>query len=227
MIEGIRKVLFVDWPAHPIRRLCLDLRVMLILVLCSSCNQSPITYSIEEQYDIAFARAVNMSNQLEFSFHLEHDRVPFDQEIFFVATFTNTMDRPLVFREPRQYGVLEADYPDTTLLFTVKPITEGVSLSYPLYVHPIKALHKVEPDEFVTLPPGGSREIRLRLPHIAGSLLDQFPLPIGQYLVHMTYMNYDIGNRVELNSHWRYADLNAWVGGVEANPVALTITPEE
>ena len=42
----------------------------------------------------------------------------------------------------------------------------------------------------------------------------------------MTYMNYDIGYQVEKNGETRHADINAWVGEVEANPVVFTITEE-
>jgi len=221
-------MLFARWSARPIRRLYLVLLAMLTLALCSGCSQSPvITYSIEEQYDLAFTRSVNMRNQLEFSFYLERDHVPLDQEIFFIATFTNTLDHPLVFREPRQHGVIEQVYPDTTLLFSVKSISEGTSVRYPFQGLIEKFPEAVTPDEFVTLPPHGSREIRLQLPHLAGTLSKEFPLPLGQYRVHMTYMNYDIGYQVERNGETRYVDINAWVGEVEASPVVLSVTPEE
>jgi len=221
-------MLSARWSALPIRRLCLGLLAVITLVLCSGCSQpSVMTYSIEEQYDLAFTRSDNMRNQLEFSFHLERDHVPVGQDIFFVATFTNTLDHPLVFKEPRQKGVMEQDYPDTTLLFSVEPIAAGISLRYPLDSYPYRLLlNHVARDEFVTLPSHGSREIRLQLPHMAGTLWEQFPLPPGQYLVRMTYMNYYIGYLVDQNGEPRHADLNAWVGEVEADPVVLTITEE-
>ena len=127
--------------------------------------------------------------------------------------------------------MLEALYPDTTLLFSVEPISEGISFQYPLERYPFRAVATLATqDEFVTLPPDSSREIRLELPHIArkeDSWKEEFPLPPGQYLVHMTYTNPAIGYEVMQNDEPRYVDLNAWVGKAEANPVVLTITSEE
>ncbi len=96
---------------------------MVGLFLYSGCKTMlETTYSIEEQYNLSATRSVEMSNQVEFSFRLTPDHVPFGQDIFFVAIFTNTTDHPIVFREPRQQGVVEGEYPDTTLLFSVKSI---------------------------------------------------------------------------------------------------------
>ncbi len=205
--------------------------VILALALCSSCSQSPaVTYSIDEQYDLARARIPNRQDQLKFSFQLERDQIPVGQDIFFVATFTNTVDQPIVFREPRQQGVMEEVYPDTILFFRVETSTGSVLYDYPLHNHPSRIYPKVEQGEFLTLPPGGSLEIRLQLPHILGPAIgfpgDWYPLPPGQYRVQMTYMNDLIGYEVKQNGWTRYVDLNAWVGEVQAtNPVSFTIAP--
>lgn len=214
-----------------LKRLCVESLVILALALCSSCSQSPtVTYSIEEQYNLSRARAPGLQGQLKFSFQLERDQIPVGQDIFFVATFTNTLDQPLVFREPNQLGVMEKVYPDTTLLFTVETITGSVVYDYPLLHALVQRFYpKIEQGEFLTLPPHGSREIRLQLPHMLGDAIgdpgDQYPLPAGSYRVKMTYMNDAIGYEVEQNGWTRYVDLNAWVGEVQAtSPVSFTIT---
>jgi hypothetical protein len=217
-----------------IRNFCWGLLIMITLILGSSCSQSPaVTYSIDEQYDLSHARSPNLQDQLQFSFQLERDQIPVGQDIFFVATFTNTLDQPLVFREPRQQGVIESVYPDTALFFTVEPITASVLLDYPLnkLVHRIN-YPKIEQGEFLTLAPHGSREVRLQLPHMLGDALgdpaDLYPLPPGKYRVRMTYMNDAIGYEVKQNGKTRYVDLNAWVGEIEATNLALfTITSGE
>jgi hypothetical protein len=170
-----------------------------------------------------------MSNQLEFSLKLTTDHVPFEQDIFFVVTFTNTTDQPIILREPRQLGVIEALYPDTTLLFVVEPISVSVPFQYPLADRSVDLLRPpVKRDEFITLPPHGVHETRLKLPRLVfrnASIEDVISLPVGQYLIRMTYDNRFIGYEVERSEGIRYVDVGAWVGSVEANPVLLTITP--
>ena len=206
---------------------------MVTLILGSSCSQPPVaTYSIEEQYALSRTRAPNLQDQLKFSFQLERDQIPVGQDIFFVATFTNTLDRPLVFREPKQQGVMEEVYPDTALFFRVEPITASVLLKYPLHNHPSRFYPKIEQGEFLTLSPHGSHKIRLQLPHMLGDALgdpaDLYPLPSGKYRVQMTYMNDAIGYEVEQNGETRYVDVNAWVGEVKAtSPALFTITSGE
>ncbi len=173
----------------------------------------------------------DLQDQIKFSFQLERDPIPVGQDILFVATLTNIMDQPLVFREPKQQGVMESVYPDTTLFFTVEPITASVLLDYPLLHGFVDRFYpKVEQREFLTLPPHGSREIRLQLPHMLGPAIgypeERYPLPPGKYRVQMTYMNDAIGYEVEQNGKTRYIDLDAWVGEVKASSSALfTITP--
>ncbi len=219
------------WAIITFRKSCWGIVILVVLILGSSCSQSPaVTYSIDEQYDLSRARAPNMQDQLMFSFQLERDQILVGQDIFFVATFTSTLDQPLVFREPRQQGVMESVYPDTVLFFTVEPITASVLLDYPLN----KLVHRmnypeIEQGEFLTLAPHGSREVRLQLPHMLGDAIgdpgDQYPVPPGQYRVQMTYMNDSIGYQVKQNDQTRYVDLNAWVGEITAtNSVSFTIT---
>ena len=229
---------FVRSSILPIRQLCLDLLAMLTLVLCSGCGQSLVTtYSIDEQFALSRARLAEMANKLQFSFKLDPDSAPIGQEIFFVATFTNTTDQSLVFRESKQDGVFAKEDYNTTLLFSVEPISKDLSLSFPgqggfvdRFAQPVTL------GEFVELPAHTSREIRLQLPHeaqvkhapanvFAVFSAEYFPLPIGQYRVQMTYINDVIGYKIEAGKELRYVDLNAWVGKVEANPVVLTITP--
>ncbi len=218
------------WATLPLRKLCWRVLITAMLVLGSSCTQSPaVTYSIDEQYDLSRARAPNMQDQLMFSFQLERDQILIGQDIFFVATFTNTLDQPLVFREPKQQGVMEEVYPDTTLFFRVETLVESVLYDYPLHNHPSRILPKEEQGEFITLPRHSSRKIRLQLPHMLGDAIggpgDQYPVPPGQYRVQMTYMNDSIGYQVKQNDQTRYVDLNAWVGEITAtNPVSFTIT---
>jgi hypothetical protein len=221
------------WLVLQLKRLCLASLTIFVLVLCSGCTQAPLrTYSIDEQYDLSHARSPNMQDQLKFSFQLERDQIPVGQDIFFVATFTNTLDQPLVFREPKQQGVMEEVYPDTTLFFRVETIAGSVLYDYPLHNHPSRILPKEEQGEFITLPPHSSRKIRLQLPHMLGDAIqdpaDRHPLPPGQYRVQMTYMNDSIGYQVKQDGWTRYVDLNAWVGEVEAPGIALfIITPEK
>jgi hypothetical protein len=189
-----------------------------------------MTYSIDEQYTVAATRSAGMTDQLQFSFRLDPESVPTGRAISFIATFTNTTDHPVVFREPRQHGVIEALYADTTLLFSVEPISEGISFRYPLAGYPSRLVAPVTQDEFVALPPDSSWQIRLELPHIVTkveSSKEEFSLPPGQYCVHMTYSNRAIGYHVRQGDEARYVDLNAWVGDVQADPVVLTITFEE
>ena len=164
------------------------------------------------------------------SFKLDPESVSVGQNIDFIATLTNTTDQPIILRKPLQEGVIEALYADTTLLFSVEPLSEGPSFEYPLEGRIFRLTKGPMLDEFVTLAPHTSYETRLQLPHIVDSLevADvQFPLPAGQYRVHMTCMNDAIGHEVNVGDHSRYADLNAWVGEVVADPVVLTILPSE
>jgi hypothetical protein len=226
-------MLFAKWMIIHVGKLCWGFLIIAMLILGSSCSQSSaVTYSIDEQYDLSNARSPNMRDQLVFSFQLERDQIPVGQDIFFVATFTNTLDRPLVFREPKQQGVMEEVYPDTTLFFRVETITGSVLYDYPLHNHPSRIDNKVEQGEFLTLPPHSSRKIQLQLPHMLGDAIgdpaDLYPLPPGQYRVQMTYMNDPIGYEVKQNGWTRYVDLNAWVGEIKAiNPVSFTITSGE
>jgi hypothetical protein len=227
-------MLIIRRTIHFIRNFCWGLLIMITLILGSSCSQSPaVTYSIDEQYDLSHARSPNLQDQLQFSFQLERDQIPVGQDIFFSATFTNTMDQPMVFREPRQHGVMDAVYPDTAVLFSVEPFTASVVLEYPLSNHPSRVFYPdVEQGEFITLAPHDSREIRLQLPHILGPAIgypeERYPLPPGKYRVRMTYMNDAIGYEVKQNGKTRYVDLNAWVGEIEATNLALfTITSGE
>jgi hypothetical protein len=222
------------WSALQFRRLCLASLTILVLALCSGCNPSPaVTYSIKEQYDLARTRMPDRQDYLKFSFQLEHDQTPVGQDIFFTATFTNTLDQSIVFREPRQQGVMDAVYPDTVMLYAMEPVTANIELELPLRNHPSRLFYPdVTQGEFITLAPHISHEIRLQLPHILGPAIgapgDWYPLPPGIYRVQMTYMNDAIGYEVEQNGETRYVDLNAWVGEVEApNLILLTITPEK
>src|SRR3974377_15250 len=105
-------MLFARSPTFPITRSGLDLLALLILALCSGCSQSLAgTYSIDEVLALERTRTAEMANQLRFSYRLDPANVPIGHEIFFVVTLTNTTDLPIVFREPRQNGVLEKEAP--------------------------------------------------------------------------------------------------------------------
>lgn len=221
--------------AFSVIRPCRGLLVMLILALCSSCSQSlKGTYSIEEAGTLSRTRAAEMADQIQFSFRLDPETVPIGQEIFFVATLTNTTDLPIVFRESRQHGVLEIEYYGKTLLFSVEPISDGLSIAYPLEAGFVDMIPEaIQRDMFMTLPPHSSREFRLQLPHMVRTKVppatvfseEYFPLPVGRYRVQMTYYNDVIGYGVNVGEERRYVDLNAWVGKIEGEPVILTITP--
>lgn len=199
-----------------------------MLVLYPGCA-SGTTYSIEEERQLWATRSNQMSNQLKFSFSFTPDHVSVGQDIFFVAIFTNTTAQPLMFREPKGYGIMEATYPDTTLLFAVEPIQADIQFKYPLDTAPhyLRDLHPTERSEFVALPAHNKREIRLELRHLVfrEGTQDLIPLPPGQYLVKMTYINYYIGYEVQRNRETRYVDLGAWVGQMESSAALLTITP--
>lgn len=224
----------IVWLAHRARRLPVILLALLILVLYSGCSQSPAgTYSIDEAWDLERTRTAEMADQLQFSYRLDPANVRFGDEIFFVVTLTNTTDLPIVFREPRQTGVLEIEAPGKTLLFSVRPISDGLSIAYPLE-GPVNLIPEtIQRDMFATLPPHSSREFRLQLPHMVRTKVPPatvfsekyFPLPSGQYRVQLTYYNHDIGYQMKVSKERRYVDLNAWVGKIESEPVVLTITP--
>jgi len=203
--------------------------MLLVLGICSSCGlSSERTYSINEQHDLYNMRLAQMLGQIGFSFSFVSDRVHTGQSIYFVAVFTNTTDYPIVFREPREYGLMEAPYPDTTLLFAVEPIQADIQFRYPLDtgLPYLRDWHSTECDEFVTMPAHDKHEIRLELWHLVfrEGTQDLISLPPGQYLVKMTYINDYIGCEVERNREIRYTDLGAWVGKIETKPVLLTIT---
>jgi hypothetical protein len=215
------------WSAQLIRWVCLGALTLLGVVVNPSCIPRA-SYSNDEQFDLLDIRVPRMENKLEFSFRLTPDRVPVGQDIFFVAVFTNTTNQPLVLREPRQHGVLEMIDPGTTLLFDVETISTSVPFSYPLDGNPLLLVYTpIERDEFVTLPPHGTHEVCLKLPNLVipkGTDYAIF-LPLGQYLVRMTYYSNYIGYKVDQKEGYRYTDLGAWVGEIEADPVPLTITP--
>ncbi len=203
--------------------------MILMLTMLVGCELSSAgTHSIQEQNHLSATRSAQMRNQLAFSFKLTPDHVLFGQDILFVATFTNTTDQPLVFREPRQHGVIEAIYPETTLLFAVEPISASIPFQYPLVGGPdILVWPPVEHSEFIRLSPHEAYETRLMLPHLVfqnGETGNVISLPPGQYLVHMTYTNDCIGYEVKRGEETRYIDVGAWVGKVKSNPVSLTVT---
>ena len=218
-------------------RACWSLLTMLILVLCSGCSQSPAgTYSLDEVLALERTRTPEMADRLQFSYRLDPATVPIGHEIFFVVTLTNTTDLPLVFREPRQKGVLEIEYLGRMLLFSVKPLTDGLSIAYPLQAGAVElATDAIQRDMFTTLPPHGSREFRLQLPYMVRTKVppatvfskEYFPLPSGKYRVQMTYYNYDIGYQINVGEERRYVDLKAWVGKIEGESTVLTITPDQ
>jgi hypothetical protein len=223
--------------AFPMARQRLVLLVMFILTVCSGCEQSPTeTYSIDEAWALSRTRSAEMVDQLQFSFRLDPANVSIGKDIFFVATLTNTTDLPIVFREPRQNGVLEIEYYDKTLLFSVEPVDKRLSIAYPAETGLVDMIpERIARDAFLTLPPHSSREIRLQLPHMvrikdASATVfseEYFPLPIGRYRVQMTYYNDVIGDEMQLGRDRRYVDLKAWVGKIEGEPAVLTITPSK
>lgn len=230
-------MLFARSSAFLVTRPCLNLLTILILALCSGCGQSLMTtYSTDEAIALWRAREAKMADHLQFSFRLDPENVPIGHEIFFVVTLTNTTDLPIVFREPRQNGVLAIENYDKTLLFSVEPISEGLSIAYPGETGFVQLLpDAIQSDMFATLPPHGSREFRLQLPHMARTKVhpatvfseELFPLPIGRYRVQMTYYNDVIGYQINVGEERRYVDLNAWVGKIEGEPAVLTITPDK
>ncbi len=206
------------------------LAIFLLAVSVGCRSSSAGVYSIQEQYALSATRSSQMSNQLEFSLRLTSDKVPFEQDIQFVATFTNTTEHPIVFREPRQQGVIEISDVDTTLLFAVEPISVNISFQYPRYAYSpdILVWPPVKQDEFITLLPHGARETRLKLPRLVlrnGEMGKATSLPVGQYLVHMTYNNSYIGYEIQRDEEKLFVDVGAWVGQVKSNTVVLTITP--
>ena len=218
-----------------VARPCWSLLTLLILALCSGCSQSPAgTYSIDEAWALERTRTAEMADQLQFSFKLDPENVPIGQEVFFVATLTNTTDLPIVFREPRQRGVLEMEAYDRTLLFSVKPISGGLDIAYPANLAIVDIIpEEIQSDMFMTLPPHSSREFRLQLPHIVQTKVpsatvfseESVPLPVGRYRVQMTYYNDVIGYDIKGVKNADVVDLNAWVGKIEGEPEVLTITP--
>ncbi len=219
-----------------VARPCWSLLTLLILALCSGCSQSPAgTYSIDEAWALERTRAAEMADQLRFSYRLDPANVPIGHEIFFVVTLTNTTDLPIVFWEPRQTGVLEIEQYDKMLLFSVRPISDGLSIAYPLEGPVDLVPEAIQRDMFTTLSPHSSREFRLQLPHMVRIKVrpatvfseELFPLPIGRYRVQMTYYNDVIGYQINVGKERRYVDLNAWVGKIEGEPAVLTITPEK
>ena len=220
-----------------VMRPCWSLLTLLMLDLCLGCSQSPTgTYSIDEVLDLEHTRTAEMADQLQFSYRLDPANVPIGHEIFFVVTLTNTTDLPIVFREPRQTGVLEIEYPGEMLLFSVAPISNGLSIAYPGETGFVElAPVAIQRDMFATLPPHSSREFRLQLPHMVRTKVppatvfseEYVPLPSGQYRVQLTYYNHDIGYQMKVGNKQRYVDLNAWVGKIEGEPTVLTITPSK
>ncbi len=209
------------------RWLYYSLSLMLMLILSGCALFSGTSYSIDEQFSLSATRSVQMSDQLEFSFKFVPESVPAGHDIFFVATFTNTTNHSIVFREPKQYGVSEIW--DGVLFFDVEPISVTVPFKYPreVFWETLGPLPPVKPDEFMTIPSLGKHEVRLELPRFVfqnGKENDVISLPAGRYLVHMTYYNPCIGYKVEQRQE-RFVDLGAWVGEIESKPASFTITP--
>jgi hypothetical protein len=212
-----------------------SLLILLILALCSGCAQAPVrTYSTDEVIALQRTRTAEMADQLQFSFKLDPENIPIGQEVFFVATLTNTTDLPIVFREPKQRGVLEMEAYDRTLLFSVKPISGVLDIAYPADLAFVEIIpEEIQSDMFMTLPPHSSREFRLQLPHMVQTKVpsatvfseESVPLPVGRYRVQMTYYNDVIGYDIKGVKNADVVDLNAWVGKIEGEPAVLTITP--
>lgn len=220
MLLGKRSVLTT-------RRLYYGVAMVCALILSGCMLFSSPIYSTDEQFGLYATRSAQMRNQLEFTFKFMPDSVPVEHDIFFVATFTNTTDHPIVFRKPEQSGV-SAMF-GATLLFAVEPISVTIPFEYPREViwEPLGLLVPIKPDEFVTLPSLGRQDVRLQLPHFVfqnADNTDVIPLPIGQYFVRMTYHNFYIGYDVGQYGE-RHVDLRAWVGSIESPPASLTITP--
>lgn len=206
--------------------------------MLSGCARIPgISYSIDDQFALARARAVEMTDQLQFSFRLDPATVSVGQDIFFVAAFTNTTDHSIVFRELAQNDVWAFEDFNTLLLFDVEPISKDLELAFPgqggfvdRFARPVTL------DEFVELPAHTSREIRLQLPHEAQVKYappnvfavfseEYYPLPVGQYQVQLTYINDVIGSETRIANESGFVDLHAWVGRKASSLVLLTVTP--
>jgi hypothetical protein len=183
------------------------------------------TYSIDEQYRLADARSGEMANHLDFSVQFD-ENIHVGSDIFFSARLTNISDSVITVRIPNQAGVIEIIAP-ATIFFEVEPLDKSIDFSYPLEgLNPYIVLPKVERDEFITLQPSASHQVRLQLPHIVGANnKDAFALPPGDYLIHMSYINKYIGYETEKDGGTEYVDIGAWVGEVEATPVRITINP--
>ncbi len=212
------------------------LLAVLLLALCSGCARAPAgIYYTDEAIALWRTRSTEMADQLQFSFRLDPENVPIGQKVFFVATLTNTTDLPIVFREPRQNGVLELVSYDKTLLFSVEPISNGLSIAYPGETGLVQLLSEaIQSDMFATLPPHGSREFRLQLPQMVFTKApsttvspEKYFLPVGQYRVQMTYYNHAIGYDIKGVKNANVVDLNAWVGKIEGEAEVLTITPDK
>lgn len=205
--------------------------LILLLTGLVSCNLgSQKYYTVEKQFKLANDRAEKMTNQLDFSVTFDKNPVKHGERIYFGATFTNVSNAPIVFRKPKQNGVLEIAHANTTLLFSISPIRGEKSFWYPNeYLGYELAASPIHADEYISLNPNIPFQVRLELPKMGylkqNDIVDQSELPAGEYILNMKYQNHYIGNEIEQNGKVVYLDMNAWVGEVESKPVLLTILP--
>lgn len=205
--------------------------LLISLLALASCNMTNQEYSTDKQYDLAENRIEGMKNELGFSFTLDEETIHLGETIFFTAHFTNRANTPVMLRIPKQSGVLDIDHPNTTLQYSITPLDEAVSLALPLsiYVTPNIFVNPVQAREFEILDPHATKDIKLKIPNIVylkqGEQWVESVLPLGKYLINITYKNLYIGYKVEKEDKIYFVDKSAWVGQIAAEPVLVTISP--
>ena len=205
--------------------------VYILLLILVSCKPSYSEYTIDDQYSLARARIDGMKEQLSFSFTLEKNIIHLRDPILFIAHFTNKTNSQIMLRTPQQSGVLDINHPNTSLEYSITPLDKRVYLWTPLSMlsTPYIFVNPVRSSEFEILDIHETKDINLELPDEVyvkqGETWVESPLPLGQYLINITYENLYIGYEVEKNSQTYFIDISSWVGQIDAEPVLLTIVP--
>ncbi|MBL8076843.1 MAG: hypothetical protein JNM55_02690 [Anaerolineales bacterium] len=205
------------------------LQILLLVVV--GCRFGHREYSLEDQYAIAESRVEKMRYQLSFTFKMEKSSIYFGEPIPVTLRLSNDTDNPVVVRVPRQSDMLDDWAPKSVLIYSIVPVDSILQLRTPLLLldTPYILGAPLLPVDFQNLDSHNVKEVNLEIPNLVylkqGDKWIESKLPSGKYWVGIIYENTDIGYQIDGRDQIYYADISAWVGKLEAEPVLLTILP--
>lgn len=200
-----------------------------ILLFTISCAPYYREYSLEDQRDLAVKRVQGMADQLNFEYTFEESSIQFGEPIPVTLYLSNETETPIVARIPRQSDMLDAWAPNSVLFYSITPVDTTIFLETLTPTGAYIFGEPLLPDDFQKLESRDVREVNLEIPNLVyikqGDTWVESKLPPGKYWINITYENLDIGYEIDNKNQIYYADISAWVGKIETEPVLLTILP--